>query len=150
MTFQRLTAATVGLAALALVSGAATTAATAGARTTRTLEQRVNEMDDYLAVQQLLGRYITATDTEDWAAYSKVFAKNGELIFMSNRVVGRAAIQAALSPKPRAPDAPAPAGPPRKLRHLLSNIDIHRSGDHYKGVARWVTMSSDAQRRARD
>ena len=140
----------LGLPALALAASlslAATPAAAASAKPAQSVEARLKALEDYQGIQKLLARYMTAVDASDWVAYSKIFAKNGELIFQKNHWVGQEAIRAGMSRPPPPRPAGAPATPPRQLRHTLTNIDFKVEGDRATGTARWITMSGDPSSR---
>ena len=137
------------VSAIALTAGLALAAGPAGAAGAKpqSVEARLQALEDYQGIQKLLARYMTAVDASDWVAYSKIFSKNGELIFQKNHWVGQEAIRAGMSRPPPARPANAPAAPPRQLRHTLTNIDFKIDGDRATGTARWITMSGDGSSR---
>jgi SnoaL-like domain len=107
-----------GFTALAVLSlltfGTALGADSAGAR--------LQKIEDRQAIEQLLmGDYPRALDSNNWAAYAALFAKDGTLIMGggSTKLTGPAAIQqyfgARPTPAPAASMAPSPCPvPPRR------------------------------------
>jgi hypothetical protein len=111
------------------------------------LEDRLQRVEDTLAIQQLLGDYMTYMDASDYASYSDLFAADGELIFQKNHVTGPKAIRELMEEGSRKAAAARPAGAPGGLRHMMSNTVIRISGNQATDTARWIVMSQGADGR---
>src|SRR5271170_5347118 len=71
---------------------------------------RLQKVEDRQAIEQLLmGDYPRALDSNDWATYAALFAKDGTLIMNggSTKRTGPAAIQEFFSARPTPPGAPS-------------------------------------------
>ncbi len=72
------------LAALALTLPLFATAQTAGL----TVEQRLQRVEDELAIRRILVDYSATQDARDYPAYAALFAKNGEWVNGASRIQG--------------------------------------------------------------
>ena len=87
---------------------------------------RIQQMEDRLAIEHLLTEYGRTLDSRDFAAYSKLFAVNGEWKGALGTYRGPAAIQAAMEKIFTDAAADIPKG---KNFHVMSNFDISVQGD---------------------
>ena len=130
----------VSIAVLALIP-----AASAGT-SADSLEARLQKVEDILAIQQLLGDYMTFMDASNYAAYSELFASDGELIFQTYRLKGPKAIRELMEQASR--KIPAKSGASTGgLRHLMSNIVIRVDGSRATSTAQWIVMSQGSDGR---
>jgi hypothetical protein len=111
---------------------------------------RLQKVEDRQAIEQLLmGDYPRALDSNDWAAYAALFAKDGTLIMNggSTKRTGPAAIQEFFSARPT-PGAAAPAAsspcpvPPggHRSEHVVTNLTLQLNGDMATDQAYWQTI----------
>jgi 3-phenylpropionate/cinnamic acid dioxygenase small subunit len=111
---------------------------------------RLQKMEDRQAIEQLLmGDYPRALDSNNWAAYAALFAKDGTLIMNggATKVTGPAAIQEYFSARPTpgaaasaAPSpCPVPAGKNRS-EHVVTNLTLQLNGDTATDQAYWQTI----------
>ena len=110
------------------------------------LQAQLRQVQDVLAIQQLLGDYTVDIDAKDWPAYSALFADEGELIFSGVRAKGPEAIRQVMG-KTAPVDASGRALP--ELRHLCTNIVIRVDGDHGLAHSRWTALAADADGKIR-
>jgi 3-phenylpropionate/cinnamic acid dioxygenase small subunit len=114
------------------------------------LAERLQKVEDRQAIEQLLmGDYPRALDSNDWAAYSALFAKDGTLIMGggATKLTGPAAIQEYFSSRPTpgaaasaAPSAcPVPPGGHRG-EHVVNNLTLQIHGDTATDQAYWQTI----------
>jgi 3-phenylpropionate/cinnamic acid dioxygenase small subunit len=110
---------------------------------------RLQKVEDRQAIEQLLmGDYPRALDSNDWAAYAAMFAKDGTLIMNggSTRRSGPAAIQEFFSARPTPPGAPAAPStcpvPPggHRSEHVVTNLTLQLNGDMATDQAYWQTI----------
>lgn len=128
-----------GAALAALLTGvAAGPVAAAERKPSPAVLAKLQELEDYQAIQTLLAHYIVVEDDGDWKTYSNLFAKKGELVFQKNDWVGPERIYAGMQ---AAADAPNSVLKTRGLRHSTSNVDIQIDGDHAHVTSRWIVMS---------
>jgi uncharacterized protein (TIGR02246 family) len=111
-------------------------AATANAAAPTTLEARIKQMEDHMAIERLLMEYGRSLDDRDFAAYSHLFATNGEWIGGGGLgpFKGQAAIQAGME-KAFSAATDIPKG---TNFHLLTNAIIDIKGDHATASSKWV------------
>jgi hypothetical protein len=109
------------------------------------LEARLQKVEDILAIQQLLGDYMTDMDAIDYDAYSELFAADGELIFQAYRLKGPKAIRDLMGQGSRgvSKSGASTSG----LRHMISNIVIRVDGARATSTARWIVMSQGTDSR---
>jgi ketosteroid isomerase-like protein len=105
----------------------------------RSLAARVQRMEDAEEIRTLLLDYGRSLDARDFAAYSRLFARDGEWAGGMGTVKGPAAIQAFM-------EKSIGTGPNlRHNYHLLSNFVIDVQGDRATAWSRWqfVVPGSD-------
>jgi hypothetical protein len=122
------------------------------------LEQRVQKMEDMLAIKDLLaGAYPKALDSSDWKAYAALFTEDGELKVGASVMKGPKAIEENFS-KPRTPRprpaaegtsaaggaAAAPSAPATRPinKHIVTDFNYKIDGDTATGTAYWETVST--------
>jgi 3-phenylpropionate/cinnamic acid dioxygenase small subunit len=105
---------------------AATLATVAGAAAPSSIEARLQQMEDQKAVERVLLEYGRTLDNRDFAAYSQLFAENGEWQGALGSYRGPAAIKTAMEKIFTDAAADIPKG---KNFHVMSNFDISVQGD---------------------
>src|SRR5580692_5118865 len=111
---------------------------------------RLQKVEDRQAIEQLLmGDYPRALDSNDWAAYAALFAKDGTLVMNdgATKVTSPAAIQNYFSSRPTPGAAasatpstcPVPAGKHRS-EHVVTNLTLQLNGDTATDQAYWQTI----------
>ena len=92
---------------------------------------RLQRLEDIEAIRVVLLDYGRTLDARDFAAYSRLFAKNGEWVGGLGTVRGPAAIQAFMEKN---------IGSPNRAHnyHLLSNFAIDVKGDKATAWSRWA------------
>lgn len=100
------------------------------------LAVRVQRIEDRAAIKRLLLDYGRDLDRGDFAAYSRLFAAEGEWSGSIGTFRGPAAIQAAME-KTFAPK-PGVAAPKPRSFHLLTNAMIDIDGDRATAVSKWT------------
>lgn len=112
-----------------------------------TLEQRVQRMEDESDIRRILVEYGTYLDARDFAAYSALFAKDGEWVGGFGRFKGPAAIQAMLEERLGKAE---PGWINKASYHLLSNALIRIDGDkaHVTSKYLFLTKPDDQNRPA--
>jgi 3-phenylpropionate/cinnamic acid dioxygenase small subunit len=137
---------TNGLCA-AILSFTVVSAAFGQAKGAESAAARLQKVEDRQAIEQLLmGDYPRALDSNNWAAYAALFAKDGTLIMGggATKIQGPAAIQQYFSSRP-APAAaaasacPVPAGTNRS-EHVVTNLTLQLDGDSATDQAYWQTI----------
>lgn len=114
---------------LALAPAAAMAQASAA-----TLEQRMQRVEDELAIRRILVDYARLLDERDYAGFADLFTPEGEW----NRAdgsgrKGRAAIRAVLE------EVMGPAGAPNAANyHLISNPRVDLEGDRARATSRYL------------
>ena len=104
------------------------------------LAARVQRLEDIQEIQTLLLNYGRYLDARDFAAYSRLFAKDGEWTGGFGSVTGPAAIQAFMEK-----NIP---GPNRDHNfHLLTNFIIDVHGDTATAWSRWTFVTPNADKR---
>lgn len=117
-------------ASLLLAAGA--TAQTTGPKA-RSLEARIQRLEDTQEIRDLLTSYGRLLDAHDLAGYSQLFAKNGEWVGGFGSAKGPAAIQALMEKNLGA----TAKGIPGSTYHLLTNFMIKVDGDRATAWSRW-------------
>jgi len=121
------------ISAVSLVFAIATSAAAqTQANDSSALAARLKKFEDKEEIQNLLLDYGRHLDNRDFAAYSHLFAKDGEWVGGFGSVTGPAAIQAFM--EKNMGTAPNRA----KNYHLLSNFVITVNGDTATAWSRWA------------
>jgi 3-phenylpropionate/cinnamic acid dioxygenase small subunit len=138
------------LAIVAAVSFGMIGGAFAQTKSADSVAARLQKIEDRQAIEQLLmGDYPRALDSNDWAAYAALFAKDGTLIMGGGATTrtGPAAIQEYFNSRP-APGAAAPAAPSpcpvpaggHRSEHVVTNLTLQLNGDTATDQAYWQTI----------
>jgi uncharacterized protein (TIGR02246 family) len=100
------------------------------AQSTASLAARVQRLEDMEEIRMVLTEYGRTLDTRDFAAYSQLFAKDGEWVGGFGSVQGPAAIQAFMEKN---------VGTVNKAHnfHLLTNFAIEVHGDTATAWSHW-------------
>lgn len=103
------------------------------------LAARVQRMEDIDEIRTVLVNYGRFLDAHDFAAYGRLFAKNGEWIGGFGTVKGPSEIEAFMIKNIGTP------GKPSETYHLLTNFIIDVHGDNATAWSRWnfVTPGAD-------
>lgn len=111
---------------------------------------RLQKVEDRQAIEQLLmGDYPRALDSNDWAAYAALFAKDGRLIMGggATKLTGPMSIREYFSsrPTPGAAASPAPSPCPvpaggHRSEHVVTNLTLQIDGDTATDQAYWQTI----------
>ena len=99
--------------------------------------QRLEDIEEIRVVLLNYGRYL---DAHDFAAYSQLFAKDGEWTGGFGSVKGPAAIQAFMEKNIPGPNT-------GHTFHLLSNFVIEVHGDTATAGSRWTDVTPNAEKR---
>ena len=102
-------------------------------------------LTDRAGIENLLGKYAKAVDFGTPEEYASLFTKDGVIHMQGKDFEGRDAIQKMISPVLAKPAEGAP--PRRRLRHILSNVDIELNGDTATVFESWATISKGADGR---
>jgi uncharacterized protein (TIGR02246 family) len=112
-----------------------TTAVSAQAKTDSSLAARVQRIEDTEEIRTLLLDYGRFLDSRDLAAYSRLFAKDGEWVGGFGSVKGPAGIQAFMEKN-------LGTDPNRgNTFHILSNFVIDVKGDTATAWSRWTFIT---------
>ena len=108
------------------------------AQDSKSLASRVQRLEDIEEIHGVLLDYGRYLDSRDFAAYSRLFAKDGEWVGGFGTVQGPAAIQAFMEKQIPGPNR-------GNTLHILSNFKIDVKGDTATAWSRWtfVTPSAD-------
>ena len=121
------------LAVLAAVMPALAVAQTSGP----TIEQRLQRVEDELAISRVLVEYAARQDARDYPGYAALFAKNGEWVNGKNVYKGREAILKMLVDL----YGPPPAGlVNNESYHITTNLQIDVSGDRATARSRHLLV----------
>jgi ketosteroid isomerase-like protein len=101
----------------------------------QSLEARVKRLEDRAEIERLLMLYGKALDDRDFAAYSQLFAEDGEWTGSTGTFKGRAQIKAAM--ETAFPPASAASATPASF-HLLTNAIIEVDGDRATALSKWT------------
>jgi uncharacterized protein (TIGR02246 family) len=101
---------------------------------TKSLAARVQRLEDAQEIQRLLLDYGRYLDARDFAAYSRLFAKDGEWVGGFGTVQGPAAIQAFMEKNIPGPNR-------GNTFHILSNFEIEVNGDTATAWSRWTFVT---------
>jgi uncharacterized protein (TIGR02246 family) len=121
------------LAALAAVMPALAMAQTVGP----TIEQRLQRVEDELAIRRVLVDYSATQDARDYAGYAALFAKNGEWVNGKNVHRGRDAILKMLVDLY---GTPPPGYTNNESYHITSNPQIDVNGDRATARSRHLLV----------
>ena len=100
-------------------------------QTNESISSRLQRFEDKEEIQNLLLDYGRHLDSRDFAAYSRLFATDGEWVGGFGSVKGPASIEAFMIKNMGTVN-------PAKNYHLLSNFVITVSGDTAKAWSRWT------------
>jgi ketosteroid isomerase-like protein len=134
-------AAAAAAASMLLAFGASSSMAkeaTQGA-TASSLEARLQRLEDTESIRLLLERYIELNESRDYPAYSRLFAKDGELVLRRGRATGPEAILKLMQDSFGAANASA-SNPLNGSLHVLSNVKINVTGDTATATSRWTLL----------
>ncbi len=95
------------------------------------IESRVRRLEDTEEIRKVLTDYGRFLDARDFAAYARLFAKDGEWVGGFGTVKGPAAIQAFMEKNIPGPNT-------AHNYHLLSNFEIDVHGDTATAWSRWA------------
>jgi hypothetical protein len=120
--------------ATVLLAGAWTLPAQAAPRS-ESLATRVQRLEDHIAIERLLMEYGRMLDRRDFAAYSQLFAADGEWSGNTGTFKGPAEIKAAM--EKAFPTPPGGTAAPSTF-HLMTNAIIDIQGDSATAVSKWT------------
>jgi ketosteroid isomerase-like protein len=101
------------------------------------LEARVRELEDMAEIQHLVLDYGRYLDSKDFAACSKLFAREGVFVLPFESVVGPDAIQASMEGML----GKHLGAEPGVDFHVLANLIIHLDGDTARSTSFWLYVS---------
>lgn len=104
------------------------------------LAARIHRLEDIEEIRVVLLNYGRYLDARDFAAYSQLFAKDGEWTGGFGSVKGPAAIQAFMEKNIPGPNT-------GHTVHLLSNFVIEVHGDTATAWSRWTYITPNAEKR---
>jgi hypothetical protein len=107
------------------------------------LETRVRQIEDRLEIERLLLEYGRTLDKRDFAAYSKLFAVNGQWKGALGTFTGPAAIQAAMEKIFANAASDIPKG---SNFHVMSNFIIQLDGDRAKASSVFIFYKMDGNK----
>jgi uncharacterized protein (TIGR02246 family) len=106
----------------------------------KALAARVQRLEDTEEIRTVLLDYGRYLDTRDFAAYSRLFAKDGEWVGGFGTVKGPAAIQAFMEKNIPGPNR-------GNTFHILSNFEIEVHGDAASARSRWTFVTAGADKK---
>ncbi len=136
-----MTTGTAIFAALLAIAGTIPSLASAAAPAAATAAARLQAIEDRMAIERLLVEYGRTLDNRDFAAYSHLFAANGEWKGALGTYKGPAAIQAAM--EKIFTDAAAADIPKGKNFHVMSNFVIDVQGDRATASSLFIFYKMD-------
>jgi ketosteroid isomerase-like protein len=101
------------------------------------VEARLQRLEDIEQIRTVLLNYGRFLDARDFAAYSRLFAKDGEWAGGFGTVQGPAAIQAFMEKNITGPNT-------GHTYHILSNFEIEVHGDTATAWSRWAYITPGA------
>jgi uncharacterized protein (TIGR02246 family) len=110
------------------------------AQDSKSLAARVQRLEDIQEIQGVLLDYGRYLDARDFAAYSRLFAKDGEWVGGFGTVQGPAAIQAFMEKQIPGPNR-------GNTFHILSNFKIEVHGDTATAWSRWTFVTPGADKK---
>jgi ketosteroid isomerase-like protein len=99
------------------------------------MEARLRRVEDHIEIERLLMDYGKTLDARDFAAYSQLFATDGEWSGSIGTFKGPAQIEAAMIKAFKV--GPAATAPGETNFHLMTNPMIDINGDHATAVSKW-------------
>ncbi len=106
---------------------------------------RLQRLEDVLAIQRVLVAYGRHLDRRDFAAYAALFARDGVWDGGFGAGTGPAEIQAMMEKM----IGGQPNDGPQRNYHLMSSFDVEVEGDRGRAWSRWTFVSLDAENRPR-
>ncbi len=131
----------IGAASLAGLATLSPSASTRAATSAPSLEARVKRLEDRAEIEDLLLQYGRALDHRDFAAYSQLFAADGEWSGSTGTFKGPAQIKAAMEaafPTPAPGTTPVAGAAAGSSFHLLTNAIIDIDGDRATATSKWT------------
>ena len=110
------------------------------AQDSKSLASRVQRLEDIEEIHGVLLDYGRYLDSRDFAAYSRLFAKDGEWAGGFGTVQGPAAIQAFMEKQIPGPNR-------GNTLHILSNFKIDVKGDTATAWSRWTFVTPGADKK---
>lgn len=104
---------------------------------------RIQRLEDIEEIRSLLTDYGRLLDAHDLAAYSQLFAKDGEWVGGFGSAKGPAAIQALMEKNLGV----TPRNKPGSTYHLLTNFEIDVHGDTATAWSRWTFVVTGADKK---
>jgi uncharacterized protein (TIGR02246 family) len=106
---------------------------------------RLQQLEDRVAIRDVIIAYGHDLDTRDWAAFANLFAKDGEWVGGMGTAKGRPAIQKMMETT-IGTDAKAasPAGFRPGNFHVFTNVSINVDGDTASAVTKWMFIVTTA------
>ena len=101
----------------------------------RSLEVRIQRIEDRMAIEQLLMEYGRALDNRDFAAFAALFTEDGEWKGAQGSYRGPKQIQESMEKIFTGAAADIPKG---KNFHLLTNVIIDLQGDHATASSKFI------------
>ncbi|HSP66308.1 MAG TPA: nuclear transport factor 2 family protein [Bryobacteraceae bacterium] len=112
----------------------------AGQQDNKALAARVQRLEDMEEIRTVLLDYGRFLDARDFAAYSRLFARDGEWVGGFGTVQGPAAIQAFMEKNLPGPNR-------GNTFHILSNFEIEVHGDAATARSRWTFVTPGADKK---
>jgi uncharacterized protein (TIGR02246 family) len=106
----------------------------------KSLAARIQRLEDVEEIQGVLLDYGRYLDARDFAAYSRLFARDGEWVGGFGTVQGPAAIQAFMEKNIASPNR-------GNTFHILSNFRIDVHGDTATAWSRWTFVTPGADKK---
>jgi len=95
----------------------------------RSVEQRVQELEDQEQIRNLLSRYMHYLDARDMVKYSELFTEDGVVVADQGTWNGRAEMQTMFQPRKRPDGTLSAGGPPRPMLHQVIDSIIKVNGN---------------------
>jgi uncharacterized protein (TIGR02246 family) len=102
-----------------------------------TIEQRLQRVEDELAIRRVLVEYSATQDAHDYAGYAALFARNGEWVNGKTVHKGREAIHKMLIDLY---GAPPPGYVNNESYHITSNPEVNVNGDRATARSRHLLV----------
>jgi uncharacterized protein (TIGR02246 family) len=106
----------------------------------RSVEERLQALEDRDAIEALLAEYRRALDEKDFEAYADLFGDDGEFVADGRTFRGRAEILAMLAEFQSTGALTVAAGDDR---HLVANVRIAVDGDRATAASTWVYLTRE-------
>jgi uncharacterized protein (TIGR02246 family) len=105
----------------------------------KSVEARLQRLDDREQIRELLAEYIRCLDARDHATYSRLFARDGELTFAQGHAKGPQAIRELMEQGERNADPSRTAAMAGSV-HLLTDLSIQLDADQATAHSRWTLI----------